>query len=214
MSIWGIVVAAGSGSRFGGAKQYELVGDKTVLQWSIELIEAVADGLIVVLPEGDAEDWAGKHVAVAGGATRSASVRAGLRRVPSDAEIILVHDAARPFASIELAQAVSKAIIEGADAAIPGVPVSDTLKKVDPSTLEVHGTVDRTHLYAVQTPQAFRASALRQAHEHEPDATDDAAAVEAEGGRVVIVPGETTNMKITVADDLAIAQLLIGKKKQ
>jgi 2-C-methyl-D-erythritol 4-phosphate cytidylyltransferase len=212
VSTWGILVAAGSGSRFGGTKQYEVIGGKTVLQWSLETLETVVDGVVVVLPADDVDSWPGSGSAVAGGVSRSESVRNGLALVPQDAHIVLVHDAARPFARPHLARAAIEAVQNGADAAIPGVPVSDTIKRVDHETHEVRETVDRSDLYAVQTPQAFRAASLRAAHDQKSDATDDAAVVESIGGRVVIVPGEATNMKITVADDLAIAQVLIGLK--
>jgi 2-C-methyl-D-erythritol 4-phosphate cytidylyltransferase len=120
---------------------------------------------------------------------------------------VLVHDAARPFAGAELGRAVIKAVEDGADAAIPGLPISDTIKRVDKTTLLVQDTIDRADLYTVQTPQAFRASVLRKAHENKTDASDDAAVVESQGGKVVVVPGEPKNMKITVASDLAIAQV-------
>ena len=211
MAVWGIVVAAGSGSRYGGTKQYEVIAGKTVLQWSLELLDGATDGTVVVLPEADVATWQGRWTAVAGGATRSASVRAGLDAVPADAEVVLVHDAARPLASAELAKSVIAAIENGADAAIPAVPVADTIKRVDLATMQVRETVDRSELYAAQTPQGFRAETLRRAHAAEPNATDDAAVVEHIGGTVVIVPGETKNMKITVADDLAIAEVWISQ---
>jgi 2-C-methyl-D-erythritol 4-phosphate cytidylyltransferase len=96
---------------------------------------------------------------------------------------------------------------DGADAAVPGLPVSDTLKQVDVDT--VVGTISRDGLVAVQTPQAFAVAALRQAHASAPDATDDAAVIEADGGRVVVVPGDPRNVKITVAADLEIAAALL-----
>lgn len=210
--MWGILVAAGSGSRFGGAKQFEIVGGKPVLQWSLDALQAVVDGVVVVLPPDDVHCWSGPHAAVAGGASRSESVRNGLEKVPADAEIVLVHDAARPFATASLGRAVAQAVADGADAAIPGVPVSDTIKRVDRSNSRVLATIDRSDLYAVQTPQAFRAESLRKAHVSEPDASDDATLVENIGGMVVVVPGEYKNMKITVASDLAIAQILAEKQ--
>lgn len=209
MSVWGILVGAGSGTRFGGAKQWEVIGGKPVLQWSLDALAAVTDDVVVVLPEADVDGWAGECQAIAGGATRSESVRAGLAVVPEDAEIVLVHDAARPFASVELGRAVIEAVRNGADGAIPAIPVSDTIKRVDRATMQIHGTVDRGDLFAAQTPQGFRAAKLREAHEMIPEATDDALVVEYIGGTVVAVPGESKNMKITVADDLAIAQVLI-----
>lgn len=211
MSIWGILVAGGSGSRFGRAKQFEYIGEKPVIQWSLDRLQAATDGVVVVLPEGEVEKWSGGQIAVTGGATRSASVRAGLSQIPDDAEVVLIHDAARPLASTELANSVAKAVLDGADAAIPGIPVSDTIKRVKLGTspLRIIETVDRTELYAVQTPQAFRTETLRRAHAGEPDASDDAALVERVGGTVVIVPGEARNMKITVAEDMAVARVLI-----
>jgi 2-C-methyl-D-erythritol 4-phosphate cytidylyltransferase len=211
--VWGILVAGGSGARFGKAKQFEHLAGKTVLQWSLEHLEAAVDGVVVVLPASKVDEWSGRHVAVAGGDTRSASVRAGLAHVPLDAKVVLIHDAARPFATSALAKLAIGAIVDGVDAAIPGRPVSDTIKRVDVrgQALHVRETVDRSDLYAVQTPQAFRAEVLRRAHAGEPNASDDAALVESMGGNVVIIPGESRNMKITVADDLAVAQVLIAQ---
>ena len=123
-----------------------------------------------------------------GGATRSESVRAGLAAVPPDAEVVVVHDAARPLATAALFDAVIDAVRAGADGAVPGLPVADTLKRVD--DVRVIETVDRVGLVAVQTPQAFRAGVLRAAHAPAADATDDAALVEALGGTVVVVPGD------------------------
>jgi 2-C-methyl-D-erythritol 4-phosphate cytidylyltransferase len=139
-----------------------------------------------------------------GGATRSASVRAGLAAVAPDASddcVIVVHDAARPFATSELFQSVIDAVRSGADGAVPGLPVTDTVKEVDDRGT-ITATLDRARLMTVQTPQAFRFATLRDAHRAGADATDDAALVEAIGGRVVVVPGEDTNRKITTPDDL------------
>jgi 2-C-methyl-D-erythritol 4-phosphate cytidylyltransferase len=139
-------------------------------------------------------------------------VRAALAVIADDAAVIVVHDAARPLASAELHQAVVAAVHAGADAVIPGVPVSDTIKRV---AHDEHGdavvveTLDRSQLVAVQTPQAFRADLLRAAHAERADATDDAALVEAIGGTVVVVAGEATNLKITGPHDLAVAAALL-----
>jgi 2-C-methyl-D-erythritol 4-phosphate cytidylyltransferase len=134
-------------------------------------------------------------------------VRAGLARVPDTAEVVVVHDAARPLASRRLFAAVIDAVSAGADAAVPGLPVVDTLKRVSDGC--VVETVSRANLVAVQTPQAFRAGALRTAHAQEGVDTDDAALVEAAGGKVVVVDGERRNLKLTLADDLELAQTLI-----
>jgi 2-C-methyl-D-erythritol 4-phosphate cytidylyltransferase len=198
--IWTIVVGGGSGRRFGTAKQYELLGALRVIDRSVATARTASDGVVVVVPPEDADE----EQAVAGGATRSESVRAGLAAVPPDATIICVHDAARPLATIDLYRRAIAAVAGGADAAIPGVPVSDTIKVVADGL--VVSTPDRASLVAVQTPQAFRAAALRRAHELGGDATDDAALVEGVGGTVVVVSGETANRKITVPDDLVWAR--------
>jgi 2-C-methyl-D-erythritol 4-phosphate cytidylyltransferase len=202
--IWTIVVGGGSGRRFGTTKQYEQLGEARVIDRSVAVAHEVSDGVIVVVPADDAD----REGAVAGGVTRSDSVRAGLRAVPADASIICVHDAARPLATADLYRRVIDAIVEGADAAVPALAVSDTIKVVADGV--VVSTPDRGSLVAVQTPQAFRADALRRAHERDGDATDDAALVEALGGLVVVVAGEAINRKITVPDDLEWARRLVG----
>jgi len=205
--VWAIVVAAGSGSRYGGSKQYELLHGRTVLDWSVAAARSVCGGVIVVLPPGDVgRRVPDGNVVVAGGATRSASVRAGLAAVPAEAEIIVVHDAARPLAAAALWDAVVAAVRGGADGAICAVPVTDTVKRVEGAV--VVETIDRTHLVAVQTPQAFRAAALRAAHAAGDDASDDGALVERAGGRVLIVPGSPDNLKITHLHDLVVAAAL------
>jgi 2-C-methyl-D-erythritol 4-phosphate cytidylyltransferase len=153
---------------------------------------------------------------VPGGATRADSVRCGLAAVPADAAVIVVHDAARPLASPELFGAVIAAVTDGgADGAVPGVPVSDTIKAVDESG-RVTGTLDRAALVAVQTPQAFGAAALRRAHAGgvTAGATDDAMLVEATGGTVLVVPGETGNLKITDPGDLGAAERLLAARER
>jgi 2-C-methyl-D-erythritol 4-phosphate cytidylyltransferase len=208
MATWAIVVAAGSGSRFGKPKQFELLGDRTILQWSLDAARAACDDVVVVLPPGVVPE--ARHVTggIPGGATRSESVRNGLAAVPDDADIIVVHDAARPLARSALFAAVIDAVAAGADVAIPGVPVTDTVKRVEGD--RVTETVDRAQLVAVQTPQAFRADALRKAHANADDATDDAALVEAVGGTVVVVEGEVANIKVTTPHDLRIAEALLS----
>jgi 2-C-methyl-D-erythritol 4-phosphate cytidylyltransferase len=195
------VVAAGSGSRFGGQKQFEEIEGRRVVDWGLAASRTIADGVVLVVPADHVEDGAAAaDVVVVGGATRSASVRAGLEAVPDDAHMVVVHDAARPFAAPALFEAVVAAVEAGADAAVPGVPLADTVKRVVGG--EVVETLDRDELVAVQTPQAFAADALRQAHAGAGEATDDAALVEATGGRVVVVPGDPANTKITLRTDL------------
>jgi 2-C-methyl-D-erythritol 4-phosphate cytidylyltransferase len=214
--VWVVVVAAGSGRRFGGAKQYEPLAGRRVVDWSLDAARTVAGGgsgdgggggdggvVLVVAPGREGDDEPAADAVVVGAATRSGSVRAGLARVPDDAEVIVVHDGARPLADADLFTAVVRAVRAGADAALPGVPVTDTLRPRD------GGVVDRDGLVAVQTPQAFRAAALRAAHATPAEATDDASLVEAAGGKVVVVDGSPTNLKITRPADLVMAEALL-----
>lgn len=203
MSTWAIVVAGGRGERFGEPKQFLPLGRQRVLDWALEAATRHADGVVLVVPEpavGQSEPAA--RVVVPGGATRSASVRAGLAAVPEDADVIVVHDAARPVPVPDVWARVLAAVAAGADAAVPAIAVTDTLRQTDGPT------VDRRRFVAVQTPQAFRAEALREAHRSGPDGTDDASLVEAAGGRVVVVEGDPSNVKITTPVDLLLAELL------
>jgi 2-C-methyl-D-erythritol 4-phosphate cytidylyltransferase len=211
MATWCIVVAAGSGSRFGGPtpKQYERLGDRRVLDWSVSVARAACDRVVLVVPPDRVDDpEPSVDTVVAGGSTRSESVRAGLAAVPaSDAQVILVHDAARPLAPLDLFARVIAAVRDGADAAVPSVAVPDTLKRVEGNL--VVGTVDRDDVVAVQTPQGFAAPMLRRAHAGEASATDDAGLVEQAGGRVVAVVGDEVNRKITTVSDLAWAAVVL-----
>ncbi len=203
-------MGGGSGQRFGRPKQYETIGGERILDRSRRIAGCVSDGVVVVVPAGDAD----REHGVPGGATRSASVRAGLVEVPGDCEIVCIHDAARPLASVELFRAVISAVTDSTgdqvDGAVPGVPIDDTIKVVGEGG-RVIATPDRASLVAVQTPQAFRADVLRRAHASGADGTDDASLVEEVGGRVVVVAGEPDNRKITHPDDLAWAQSVVAR---
>jgi 2-C-methyl-D-erythritol 4-phosphate cytidylyltransferase len=206
-SVWAVIVAAGWGERFGGPKQFSDLGGARLVDHAVATASQACDAVVLVVP--DASDWEGAEVTAlaTGGASRAESVRAGLAVVPVGAEIVVVHDAARPLASDELFDAVIGAVRDGADGAVPGLAVADTLKRVD--DVRVTATVDRVGLVAVQTPQAFEAGILRAAHAGSADATDDAALVEAIGGTVVVVPGDPRNLKITGPADLMIAAALL-----
>jgi 2-C-methyl-D-erythritol 4-phosphate cytidylyltransferase len=209
--VWAVLVAGGSGVRFGGPKQFAVLGGTRVVDRALAVARAACDGVVLVLNDPDSWDGDRPEGVVAGGATRAESVRAGLAAVPADADVVVVHDAARPLATVVLYAAVVAAVRAGADGAIPGVEVTDTLKRVD-GTCEpsvVVGTVDRAGLVAVQTPQAFRAEVLRAAHASGGDATDDAALVETHGGKVVIVSGDPRNLKLTGPRDLVVATALL-----
>lgn len=208
--VGAVVVAAGRGDRFGAAKQFLTLDGTRLVDRAVAACAAVADAVVVVLPAG--ATWDGPPVAapVVGGATRSASVRAGLDALVAldpATEIVIVHDAARPLADRALFDAVVAAVRDGADAAVPALPVADTVKRVEGH--RVVATLDRTGLVAVQTPQAFRTAALRAAHAADGEATDDAALVEAHGGAVVWVPGSPRNFKITDPADLDRAAALL-----
>lgn len=208
--VWTIVVAAGVGARFGGPKQLMPLGDGRVLDYAIAAAAETSDGVVVVVPPG--ADWeVGAIRTVEGGATRSASVRCGLAAVPAECDIVVVHDAARPLAGAALFRSVIDAVRQGADGAVPGATIADTVKRVDGD--RVVATESRDTLVTVQTPQAFRALVLREAHAHDREGTDDAAVVEAIGGRVVVVAGPRDNLKITEPEDLARAEALIRERE-
>lgn len=208
--VWAVVVAGGSGTRFGRLKQFDLLAGRPVAARSVAACRSVAAGVVLVLPEGNLDHAYGADVVVAGGATRSASVRCGLAAVPDEAAVVVVHDAARPLAGPGLFLLAVAALDDPSVAgAVCTLPVTDTLKRVDRATSAVAGTVDRSDLVAVQTPQAFRAAVLRRAHRAGDDATDDAALVEALGATVRAVPGDPRNVKLTTPADLAFAEHLL-----
>jgi 2-C-methyl-D-erythritol 4-phosphate cytidylyltransferase len=209
MSIAAVVVAAGQGRRFGGAKQFSLINGETVAARSVRSARSVASYVVLVVPEHYEGNGEGADLIVMGGASRAASVRAGLARC-GDAEIVVVHDAARPLASAALFHSVVDAVRAGADGAIPGLTPTDTIKRVSNNGDEtlVTSTLARHELVAVQTPQAFRREVLARAHEQEDDASDDAALVEALGARVVVVEGEVDNVKITHLRDIDVLDIV------
>lgn len=197
---WGIVVAGGRGERFGGPKQFQLLGGEPLWEWARRaLLEGGVHDVVVV---GDVDGG------VAPGARRRDSVAAGLARVPAGAEYVLVHDAARPLATADLVRRVIDRLRVGDVAGvIPGDPVKDATKRVEGEV--VVAAVARDGLVAVQTPQGFVASMLRNAHERVGgDAADDAEMVGEIGGHVVVVPGEVTNIKVTVPADLRLVEAI------
>ena len=203
MRVWTIVVAAGSGARFGGPKQFEQLAGQRVIDRAVSVAESVSEGVVVVVPQGE-ESTISAAAVVAGGATRADSVRRGLAAVPADAEIILVHDGARPLASPELYRRIIEAVESGAEGVVPGVAVTDTIRQLG------GGALDRSQLVAVQTPQGFVADVLRSAHESGADATDDASLAEAIGAAISIVEGDVTNIKITDPHDVLVAERLMA----
>ncbi len=206
------MVAGGRGTRFGQTpKQFHTLNGKSVLNWSLSTAKAVCDGLIVVLPEDLLEQKSeelfelGADYLVAGGESRSLSVRSGIKALPKDVKYVLVHDAARPMASINLWRRVRSAIEDADDnthGVVPGVSVIDTIKEVDGD--HVVRTLDRNKLILIQTPQGFLRETLDLVHSKGAEASDDAALLEAENFPVKVVDGEITNVKITYAKDLAL----------
>jgi 2-C-methyl-D-erythritol 4-phosphate cytidylyltransferase len=207
-----LVVAAGRGERLGsrGPKALVALGGRPMLEWSLRTLAAVpaVERVVVALPPGVAAPRGA--LAVPGGAHRSLSVRAALRAV--DGDPVVVHDAARPLVTPALVDA-TLAALDGVDAAIAAVPVTDTIKAAEGGL--VRATLDRRALWAAQTPQAFRRAALEAALAQDDDvlaaATDDASLVEARGGRVRVVPSGQANLKVTTAHDLRVAELLLAQ---
>jgi 2-C-methyl-D-erythritol 4-phosphate cytidylyltransferase len=222
LSAWAVVVAAGEGTRFGRSKAFvglagiPMVGHSLITFAKVPAIE----GVVLVVAGSQLEE--GRSLAqatvpaitvevVAGGATRQASVRAGLAVVPAGVAHVIVHDAARPLVTTALAEAALAALADAAGAVV-AIPAHDTLKREQNGAIVE--TVPRDGLWRAQTPQAFRADALRRAHEHATadDATDDAALLERAGERVVIVPGDERNLKVTAPEDLTIAEALLAAR--
>jgi 2-C-methyl-D-erythritol 4-phosphate cytidylyltransferase len=220
MSVWAVLVAAGRGERLGEdrPKAFVRLGDLPLLAEPLRRLDESAwvDEIVVVAPEEWeepaillAEEIGASKVSacVTGGATRTESVRAGVAEVPEDAAVILVHDAARPLISDEVIERVIAALGEGFDGAVPGLPVSDTVKRVREGVVDE--TVPRDELVTVQTPQGFVAPVLRAALDGE--GPDCASLVEAKGGRIKVVEGDPRLMKVTTRADLErVVQLLVS----
>ena len=222
-ATWAILVAAGAGERLGldRPKAFAALGGRPLLAESVDRLDRCpwVDAIVVAAPPGWeepaillSEELAASKVVscVTGGATRGDSVRAGLGDVGSDALVVLVHDAARPFLSDEVVERVLGPLGDGYDGVVPALPVPDTLKRADGS--RVAEAVSREGLVAVQTPQAFLAPALRRAYEGDvSDVTDCSSLIERSGGRVAIVEGDPRLFKITTAADLDLAESLLGR---
>ena len=221
MSVGAVLVAAGRGERLGSErpKAFIRLGDRPLLAESLERLESSAwiESIVVAAPpEWEepvillAEELGCGKVAevVTGGESRAESVRAAAAVVPESTLVILVHDAARPLLAEEVIERVLAPLSEGWDGAVPGLPLADTVKRVEGET--VIETVDRSSLVAVQTPQAFAAEILRTALEGEVAAASDCSSlVERRGGRVKVVPGDPRLLKVTTEADLErIAALL------
>jgi 2-C-methyl-D-erythritol 4-phosphate cytidylyltransferase len=217
VSVWAILAAAGRGDRLGldRPKAFAPLKERPLIAESLERLDASdwIEGIVVAAPpEWEepcilvAEEVAAGKVAetVTGGETRGDSVRNALAQVPEDAAVVLVHDAARPLVTEEVIGRVVTALEEGWDGAVPSLPMSDTVKRVEGEA--VTETIDRAGLVIVQTPQAFVAGIFRRAVESGGEASDCAALVEAAGGRVRAVPGDPRLLKITEPSDLELVE--------
>lgn len=218
MTFTAIVVAAGVGLRAGEGlpKAWRRLGGRAVARWSVESLLAAGAAEVIVVAAAERMDLAGEALAglqglrlVAGGDARSRSVAAGLEALAGlgDSEMVLIHDAARPF----LARRTIEELVEAlghADAALPALPVADTLKRQEGGAV---ATVDRAGLWRAQTPQAFRLGPLRRALaacDASRESTDEASMVEAAGGRVILTTGDPRLFKLTYPEDFAMAELL------
>lgn len=215
-----LIVAAGRGERLGssGPKALATVAGRPMLEWSVIALRNVdaVDAIVIALPADQLDAAPAGVLAVAGGGTRSESVRAALAAAPGG-EVVIVHDAARPLAApVLFAEAVAELERGRADAVIAAAPVTDTIKQVGAEGRTVELTLDRSRLWAVQTPQVFRREALERALAASPEllaaATDDAWLVERQGGTVAVLPAPAENFKITTLLDLRLAELLLAER--
>lgn len=220
MATVALLVAAGRGERLGsdGPKAFVMLGGHPMIEHSMRALRAVADidHIVCALPPGITAP-AGAH-GVQGGEHRSLSVLNALRHAGDHADVVVVHDAARPLVTPEIFQAcIEELVTHDCDAAIAAAPVADTLKEAGSDGV-VRRTVDRAALWAVQTPQVFRRDALERALSADPEtlegATDDAALVEAAGGEVRIVATSRENFKVTTPEDLRLAELVLAAREQ
>lgn len=216
MTFSAIIVAAGSGSRAGGDKQWRPLGGKPVLRWSAETLLAAGAGELVVVVAAGAEDRAREALAglegwraVAGGEARAQSVRAGLGALACPAETpVLIHDAARPLLPRPVIERLLSALAD-AEGALPVLPVADSLRRATDGRMD--GVVERDGLWRAQTPQAFRRGAIEAAYAAWSDAeppADEAVVVQRHGGRVALVDGDPRLMKLTYPEDFAMAEAL------
>jgi len=222
-SVGVVVVAAGSGTRLGAGlpKAFVPLRGRPLLGHAVDTVARLPQlgSLVVVAPPEVADpagaSWAGVDlppdaVVVAGGASRTASVAAGLAAV-GDVDVVLVHDAARCLTPLAVFERVVDAVRGGAAGAVPGIPLVDTVKTVDADGV-ITGTPDRASLRAVQTPQGFAREVLVAAYRSGLAATDDAALVELGGHHVVVVEGDALAFKVTTRDDLEHAERVLAQR--
>jgi 2-C-methyl-D-erythritol 4-phosphate cytidylyltransferase len=222
MKVWAVIPTAGIGQRMRSEtpKPFLMLAGESVIARTLKVFEAsaVVDGIVVVGHENSLADlrslvaengFCKVCTIIPGGATRTQSVRNGLNLLPKDVDIVIVHDGVRPLVTLKMIEEGVRVAGESG-AAVAAVPVKPTLKVIDPRTLRIRETLDRTLVWEVQTPQVFRRELLERAYRGDVDATDDAALVEKMGVPVLIYAGDERNIKITTPDDLVIAEAFLG----
>ena len=213
MSVVGILPAGGSGERLGAQrpKAFVVLAGRPMLEWSLEVLRGVCDRVIVAVPQASASASAD---VVVGGPSRSESVRNAVEAAP-EADVFVVHDAARPLVTAELVQRCLDAVTGDRDGAIAAGRVTDTVKQADDAG-RVLATLDRSSLWAVQTPQVFKADSLRRALGADATtlaaATDDASLVESAGGTIAVVESRAENFKVTTPLDLRMAEAVLAER--
>lgn len=205
-ATWAVLLAGGTGDRFGSEKQFARLGEHRLVDLALAAVAAVCDGVVLVLPPTVTWDGAPVEAIAAAGPDRCASVRSGLAMVPQEAEIIVVHQAANPLASTETVRSLIRRVRAGADAAVPGLTPPDVVRRVNGGF--VVADVGRDELVLLQVPCAFDAAMLRAAHESGLPALEDTALVAAVGGSIAVIDGDASNVHVTTPTDLRIAACL------
>lgn len=221
-----IIPAGGSGVRFGEHKQFKQFGKRPLLYYTLSVFLEYdnLDEIVVAVPEDDVPQVKREIASITqhqsvyvvpGGERRQDSVRAGLEKLSPACDLVCIHDAVRPFLTIEMVSGAVEAC-RNSDGAVIAIPARDTIKQVDPETGKIEKTVPREKLWLAQTPQVFRREplekALQNAGQNQITGTDEAALLEIMGYEVCVVPGHPTNLKITTRDDWIIAEKLRNTK--
>lgn len=206
--VWAIVLAGGTGTRFGCLKQLAELAGTRLIDHTVGAARRTCDGVVLVLPDGLAWDGAPVDVLAVGGDHQSASLRAGMAAVPDSAGILVLADPAHPLAADRIFTEVIAAVRDGADGAVPVIPMLEVVQRVvDGVVVE---TLPKPDTVLTQSPQAFRADVLRAAHAAGPRPVENSGMLAALGHRVVTVPGDPANLHVATAEDLAVVRRLAG----
>jgi len=203
VSVWAVLLAAGGGSRSGGRKQFWDVGGQRAVDRVVRTSRRVVDGVVLVLPEAVPWDGPAVDALAVGGRTRSQSVRAGLALVPPETQVVVIHDAAHPLVRERLMHDVIACVQDGADGGVCVLPMTQVVERVqDGIVVEVLPKADQV---LGQSPTAFRADVLRQAHADGAEVVEDVGLIVSRGGRVATTPGDPINVHITTAEEWVMA---------